>query len=95
MGRDYEYIREIDSISISIHAPRVGRDFMLIAPRAKRFLFQSTRPVWGATIIYMKYGNLTVISIHAPRVGRDSAIRAERKKDYISIHAPRVGRDPI
>ena len=38
----------------------------------KSYLFQSTRPVWGATIspacIYSKHG----ISIHAPRVGRDT-----------------------
>ena len=34
-------------------------------------LFQSTRPSWGATILYtLKYSKLK-ISIHAPLVGRD------------------------
>ena len=35
--------------SISIHAPRVGRDLMVTVAVEQRS-FQSTRPVWGATI---------------------------------------------
>ena len=34
---------------ISIHAPRMGRDFFANKQRAARALFQSTRPAWGAT----------------------------------------------
>ena len=37
-------------------------------------LFQSTRPVWGATIDKQKVGQFAAISIHAPRMGRDSKI---------------------
>ena len=37
------------SINISIHAPRVGRDHAPPAQRRRQELFQSTRPVWGAT----------------------------------------------
>ena len=33
--------------------------------------FQSTRPVWGATIPMICVGDETPVSIHAPRVGRD------------------------
>ncbi len=36
-------------LSISIHAPRVGRDLVVQIDRAVLSLFQSTRPVWGAT----------------------------------------------
>ena len=35
-------------------------------------LFQSTRPVWGATHGVLDRADLVSISIHAPRVGRDS-----------------------
>ena len=35
---------------ISIHAPRVGRDKEGRAARIGAERFQSTRPVWGATI---------------------------------------------
>ena len=40
---------------------------------AKRLpaVFQSTRPVWGATEIYVMVFQALKISIHAPRVGRD------------------------
>ena len=34
-------------------------------------LFQSTRPVWGATSSAMPSTRTMMISIHAPRVGRD------------------------
>ena len=38
------------------------------------FMFQSTRPVWGATSGGNKQDNLHLVSIHAPRVGRDQGI---------------------
>ena len=37
------------SLLISIHAPRVGRDELASAQREQTLIFQSTRPVWGAT----------------------------------------------
>ena len=36
-------------------------------------VFQSTRPVWGATFKEDKWAKNGIISIHAPRVGRDKA----------------------
>ena len=57
-------------------------------------IFQSTRPVWGATAILSRLAKPTKISIHAPRVGRDAIARHFAGLLYaISIHAPRVGRD--
>ena len=35
--------------SISIHAPRVGCDFIFFTTRTVTIKFQSTHPVWGAT----------------------------------------------
>ena len=39
-------------------------------------LFQSTRPVWGATLMSQFKSHKKSISIHAPRVGRDATYRA-------------------
>ena len=36
--------------------------------------FQSTRPVWGATILFPSCLLAIAISIHAPRVGRDATV---------------------
>ena len=55
--------------------------------------FQSTRPVWGATIHEIGLYDLVAVSIHAPRVGRDALKRKHGGAIYVSIHAPRVGRD--
>ena len=129
----------ITQSTISIHAPRVGRDLFNAVhavhlrnfnPRApcgaRRFCtplppsnsyfnprapcgarprrrpvyspiitFQSTRPVWGATLDMPEALRLFVISIHAPRVGRDLQRDVAFAPDDISIHAPRVGRDAI
>ena len=57
------------------------------------YIFQSTRPVWGATpMLFRKYKDFN-ISIHAPRVGRDGCGGCNYYPYPISIHAPRVGRD--
>ncbi len=46
--RLFRLAREI-SARISIHAPRVGRDNRLAMANLSAQIFQSTRPVWGAT----------------------------------------------
>ena len=57
-------------------------------------IFQSTRPVWGATVgVLVIVPNAQQISIHAPRVGRDQTVPNLHSPPLISIHAPRVGRD--
>ena len=56
-------------------------------------MFQSTRPVRGATF---KEVNITVndaVSIHAPRAGRDPTLFSRPMTHRVSIHAPRAGRD--
>ena len=56
---------------ISIHAPREGRDAFTFVDIDAQFLFQSTRPVRGATRSCGCGKPNTKISIHAPREGRD------------------------
>ena len=55
--------------------------------------FQSTRPVWGATGLYLQHHGRSLVSIHAPRVGRDHHRTRPAFGGQVSIHAPRVGRD--
>ena len=56
--------------------------------------FQSTLPVWGATVQLVGLFQIPGISIHAPRVGSDSMPAMVGSGGIISIHAPRVGSDP-
>ena len=49
VGRD-QLVGGVETLfKISIHAPRVGRDFDAPFFFPSAALFQSTRPVWGAT----------------------------------------------
>ena len=78
---------------ISIHAPRVGCDDFNVGWLQHCGLFQSTHPVWGATIMSELIDLTGKISIHAPRVGCDLTDFLKSYRLTISIHAPRVGCD--
>ena len=56
-------------------------------------LFQSTLPVWAATVFEFQKGEKETISIHAARVGSDLDGGAACHLNLISIHAARVGSD--
>ena len=45
-----ELWRELENLKISIHAPRVGSDARVIYCYSLYKIFQSTLPVWGATV---------------------------------------------
>ena len=65
----------IQAPSISIHAPHAGRDMDHYDKRQMEQVFQSTRPMRGATPPFL-LGNLgSHISIHAPHAGRDELLR--------------------
>ena len=49
----------------------MGSDCPKAASAARTVLFQSTLPVWGATVNTVNGYNGDAISIHAPRVGSD------------------------
>jgi len=79
--------------SVSIHAPRVGRDYPAGPDGRWWCKFQFTRPAWGRDDRGGSTRRAGCVSIHAPRVGRDHG-RVARPQSYrVSIHAPRVGRD--
>ena len=69
-GRDVPELSGSGDGSISIHAPRAGRDKGWHVYTNMEDVFQSTRPVRGATDknLFRDDGS---ISIHAPRAGRD------------------------
>ena len=56
-------------------------------------IFQSTRPLRGATFAVRDVVDPVEISIHAPLAGRDLCSRARSPLSFISIHAPLAGRD--
>ena len=58
-------------------------------------IFQSTLPVWGATLGLPDTVEIVDISIHAPRVGSDDGTIYALPQRFISIHAPRVGSDCV
>ena len=80
---------------ISIHAPRVGRDTLLVSPDLEAEAFQSTRPVWGATLSAARPALAeTNFNPRAPCGARHDYLHDKQvDKAQISIHAPRVGRD--
>ena len=57
------------------------------------YVFQSTRPVRGATRDPVQRHGEAEVSIHAPRAGRDVGDCSRRVFRQVSIHAPRAGRD--
>ena len=61
-------------VTISIHAPRVGSDYIADKDNKAGATFQSTLPAWGATLQGNILSLYPLISIHAPRVGSDSVV---------------------
>ena len=70
-GRDGAVLVDNDGLLVSIHAPRAGRDSGYGTTLAPMSLFQSTRPVRGATRGLQDQYRRAQVSIHAPRAGRD------------------------
>ena len=50
MGSDFHAIRSAHHTVVSIHAPRVGSDVSVASSACNKGRFQSTLPVWGATL---------------------------------------------
>ena len=67
---DYDDDYRTDT-GISIHAPLVGSDSNTLTWGRSHAEFQSTLPLWGATLAYDTEGAAIEISIHAPLVGSD------------------------
>ena len=78
---------------ISIHAPRVGRDEIADVEIMLEQIFQSTRPVWGATWTQGRPPAISTFQSTRPVWGATTDASAVIATINISIHAPRVGRD--
>ena len=78
---------------ISIHAPHAGRDEESVAMSRDKAIFQSTRPMRGATFYILPTMRARDISIHAPHAGRDAGDKYITGSNCISIHAPLAGCD--
>ena len=92
--RPDEQEKKTIAIQISIHAPRVGSDERQKNLEYKHHLFQSTLPVWGATI--KMHASLLISTYFNPRSPcgeRHLTAKPDIIITDISIHAPRVGSD--
>ena len=56
-------------------------------------MFQSTRPMRGATLRSVIFDKKLRVSIHSPHAGLDDIAALLRQPRGVSIHAPRAGRD--
>ena len=89
-----QLVRHGMAIIISIHAARVGCDFLLLCLLAFRLLFQSTQPEWAATAARLtKTPNSLNFNPRSPSGLRPPAYYSLRLYKIISIHAARVGCD--
>ena len=80
--------------SISIHAPHAGRDRAVVIECGVMMIFQSTRPVWGATqTVILGLRVVTRFQSTRPVWGATRYPFLWSSKSQISIHAPRMGRD--
>ena len=66
---------------------------MMFSALYPRDVFQSTRPLRGATALRQLWDRGDIISIHAPLAGRDGPLVLAGRHVIISIHAPLAGRD--
>ena len=79
---------------ISIHAPRVGSDASSFDKNATAQQFQSTLPVWGATIDLSTLNpDPWNFNPRSPCGERQRTTKYAGNFRRISIHAPRVGSD--
>ena len=81
-------------MGISIHAPHTGRDFRQLHIMANCSIFQSTRPIRGATVVW-PIMRVSVVNFNprAPYGARPILQYRQSSACYISIHAPHTGRD--
>ena len=91
-GATKEPERSAPCLTISIHAPRMGRDLPIHAVR-RGIWISIHAPRMGRDRPHKQRNRYGRISIHAPRMGRDAYVVVQSYRARISIHAPRMGRD--
>ena len=93
VGSDHRRQHDPGHRPISIHAPRVGSDSSKWGGKKPANLFQSTLPVWGATLSAPTPQHGHIFQSTLPVWGATEIIRICEILHSISIHAPRVGSD--
>ena len=94
MGSDTtRIIHESGEWIVSIHAPRVGSDIETMSSNISGSVFQSTPPVWGATLALQTALAKTSFQSTPPVWGATQTFVDTFKSLGVSIHAPRVGSD--
>ena len=82
-------------VGISIHAARVGCDYLETCWRNGSKKFQSTQPEWAATITRLHCWNWLWFQSTQPEWAATAFTKSIIKLGKISIHAARVGCDSI
>ena len=79
---------------VSIHAPRVGCDGLIVCRWCKISRFQFTHPVWGATKDAADIRSYYfMFQFTHPVWGATASVLVQLTLVQVSIHAPRVGCD--
>ena len=95
-GRDILLVDAAVGADISIHAPHTGRDLCKTLQRSPARVFQSTRPIRGATFAAGQLHQAQPISIHAPHTGRDLYQNScHTSQSYFNPRAPYGARHPL
>ena len=93
-GRDLAaHVGVREPLLVSIHAPREGRDVYFQSRTWGAPVFQSTRPVKGATLYEVAVEAAYWFQSTRPVKGATAAAARRRAAAMVSIHAPREGRD--
>ena len=93
-GRDIGFLRYISSLACFNPRAPCGARREILNAKGVTLVFQSTRPMRGATQSVLFLCLKLSVSIHAPHAGRDRR-QGESVHDraVVSIHAPHAGRD--
>ena len=92
-GATHSLPQLLHDVVISIHAPHAGRDYWGLLVRQSASLFQSTRPMRGATTSPPILGIAQRFQSTRPMRGATFRQLVPVEDNRISIHAPHAGRD--
>ena len=87
------FVTALILVDVSIHAPRAGRDLPKHNVSLPHHVFQSTRPVRGATLLEDVLPRHERFQSTRPVRGATVVTRRVLVVIGVSIHAPRAGRD--
>ena len=78
---------------VSIHAPRAGRDMLILLPSAPCARFNPRAPCGARRLCFASHSSTSCFNPRAPCGARRRAVAVRKRRARVSIHAPRAGRD--